>query len=344
MIEKPFRLGLIGAGAVTRELHMEGALASPQAVVTALVDPVVERAERLAWDFGIEPKVAARVEDIFECVDGVVIATPNITHRDIAITCFNAGVPCLIEKPLATTAEDAQAICTAAATAGKVLAVGYTTRFRDEVVLLRQLLQSRYFGAVRRFHYQEGTVGGWTPLSGFVADRKAAGGGVLVTTGTHFINRMLYWFGYPDCSSLIDDSKGGPESHCLAQFQYDDGGKPIEGSLLLSKTVELKPGLVIESERGEVVFPMGRSPLYFFPRDNPTLQTVIAPNGPKLFSAAKSDSQLEIENFIDASRSQSAPLVDGLEGLQSVKLIEELYGHRTALSESWLNPDRSGQD
>lgn len=341
MIEKPFRLGLIGAGAVTRELHMEGALASPRAVVTALVDSVGERAERLAWDFGIQPKVSTRVEEIFDCVDGVVIATPNITHRDIAITCFNAGVPCLIEKPLATTAADAEAICAAAAAAGKVLAVGYTTRFRDEVVLLHQLLQSRFFGTVHRFHYQEGTVGGWNPLSGFVADRRAAGGGVLVTTGTHFINRMLYWFGYPDSCSLIDDSRGGPESHCLANFRYGGGGNAMEGTLLLSKTVELKPGLVIESERGDVVFPMGRAPLYFFPRDNPTLRTVITPNGAKLFSSAKSDSQLEIENFIDACRGKAAALVDGPEGLQSVRLIEELYSHRTALNESWLGKAKS---
>src|SRR5678816_4211963 len=177
---------------------MPGALASPRVVVAALVDPVQSRAEQLARTYGISPKIASRVEDILPHIDGALIATPNHTHKDIALACLNAGIPCLVEKPLATSVADAGAICVAAERAGKTLAVGYTTRFRDEVPLLRDLLQSRHFGAVQRFHYQEGTVGGWSPLSGYITDRKAAGGGVLTVVGTHFIDRMLYWFGYPD--------------------------------------------------------------------------------------------------------------------------------------------------
>ncbi len=333
LVDTPFRLGLIGAGAVTREMHMQGALASERVTVTALVDPVVARAERLAWDFGIRPKIAARVEDILGDVDGVMIATPNNTHRDIAVACLNAGIPCLIEKPLATTTADAEAICEAAAASGRVAAVGYTTRFRDEVVLLKELLDSRHFGSVKRYHYQEGTVGGWTPASGFISDRTAAGGGVLVTTGTHFIDRMLYWFGYPDSASLVDDSKGGPESHCLATFRHTNWGAPVEGTLLLSKIVPLKAGLAIETDRGRVIFPMGRAPLHFLPNDEPRIQTTITRNGPKLFSSVKSDSQLEIENFIDACRGKGPPMVDARAGLLSVKLFEDVYRTRTPLPE-----------
>jgi len=314
-------------------MHLPGALASERLVVAALVDPVLSRAERLARDFGIAPKVAARVEDVFRDVDGVMIATPNNTHRDISVACLDAGVPCLIEKPLATTTTDAEAICAAAERSGKVAAVGYTTRFRDEVVLLKELLDSGYFGAVRRFHYQEGTMGGWTPASGFTTDRAATGGGVLVTTGTHFIDRMLYWFGCPDSSSLIDDSKGGPEAYCLATFRYANGGAPFEGTLLLSKIMPIKPGFVIETEKGTVVFPMGRAPLYFLPRDEPAVRTVIARNGRKLFSTAKSDSQLEIENFVDACRGEAEPMVDARAGFLSVKLVEDTYRRRSALAD-----------
>jgi predicted dehydrogenase len=333
--EIPFRLAIVGAGAVTREMHLRGALESRRVLVSALVDPVTARAERLAWDFGISPKIAARVEDIVKDVDGAMIATPNNTHRAIAVSCLEAGVPCLIEKPLATTVADAQAICAAAEAAGKVVAVGYTTRFRDEVVLLKELLESRYFGRVTRYHYQEGSVGGWTPASGFIADRHAAGGGVLVGTGTHFINRMLYWFGYPESCRLVDDSRGGPDSHCVASFRNATWGDEFNGTLLLSKTVPLKAGLVIEAERGTIIFPMGRAPLHFMPRGESRIRTVIARNGTKLFSTEKSDSQMEIENFVDACGGKAAPMVDGHEALLSVKLIEELYQHRTQLAETW---------
>jgi predicted dehydrogenase len=77
------------------------------------------------------------------------------------------------------------------------VAVGYYMRFRNEVILLKRLLDVGYFGHIRRFHFQHGTIGGWSPLSGYNLDRNASGGGVLVVSGTHFIDLMLYWFGYP---------------------------------------------------------------------------------------------------------------------------------------------------
>jgi predicted dehydrogenase len=316
---------------------MPGALASPQVAVTAIVDSSVERAGQLARDYGVPAKIAARVEDVFSDVDGVVIATPNATHRDIAVSCLNAGIPCLVEKPLATTVADADAMCAAAEKAGKVLAVGYTTRFRDEVLLLHDLLAAHEFGKIYGFHYQEGSVGGWSPVSGYIADKTASGGGVLTVVGTHFLDRMLYWFGYPDRCSLTDDSAGGPEAHCLACFQYTSWGDPFEGTLLLSKTVGLKAGLAIRAERGDIIFPMGRSPLYFQPRSNPSLRTILVPRGPRTFSWDKNDFQLEIENFADACRGKSRPIVDGREGLRSVQLLNALYENRNPLKEAWLD-------
>lgn len=334
MSESLFRLGLIGTGAVTRSMHLLGALASERLTVTALVDPVVERAERLARDFGISPKLAPRVEDVFDHVDGVMIATPNNTHRAIAVACLKAGIHCLIEKPLATTTADAEAICEAAAESGKVAAVGYTTRFRDELILLKELMDAGHFGAVRRFHYQEGSRGGWTPESGFTTDRNATGGGVLVTTGTHFIDRMLYWFGYPDSTSLVDDSKGGPESYCLATFRYP--GRSLEGTLLLSKSMPITSGLAIDTEKGMILYSLGRTPVHFLPHDAPHLRTTIAPGIARRYSATKSDSQLEIEDFIEACQGLHPPMVDARAGLLSVKLVEEAYRNRTLLPDPVL--------
>jgi len=314
---------------------MPGALASPHIVVAALADPVKARAEQLARTYGILPKIAERVDDIIPHIDGALIATPNHTHKDIALACLTAGIPCLVEKPLATSVPDAEEMCAAAQRAGKILAVGYTTRFRDEVVLLHDLLQSRHFGAVRRFHYQEGTVGGWSPLSGYIADRKAAGGGVLTVVGTHFIDRMLYWFGYPSSCYLLDDSEGGPEAHCLATFAYRNSGASFEGTLLLSKTAELKSGLAIDTDRGTIIFPMGRAPLYFEPRDNSRLREILSPRGPRAFPMDKSDAQLEIENFVAACRGEAVPMVDGRQGLLSVRLLSELYRSRRPLPEPW---------
>ena len=55
IMAKTFRLGIFGAGMITKGSHLPAALASAQVEVTALVDPVVDRARALAQSFGIDP-------------------------------------------------------------------------------------------------------------------------------------------------------------------------------------------------------------------------------------------------------------------------------------------------
>lgn len=330
----PFRLAIVGAGAVARVIHLPGVLASPRITIAALVDPVAARAGQLARDFGLSARIATDVDAIADAIDGALICTPNDSHCPIALALLGRGIPCLVEKPLATSVADAERMCQAAEDAGTVLAVGYTTRYRDEVVLLKEVLQAQRFGRVRRFHYQEGTIGGWAAVSGYTLSRTASGGGVLATVGTHFIDRMLYWFGYPDACSLVDDSQGGPEAACLARFHYGNGAEAIEGTLLLSKTFTLKPGLAIETEQGRIVFPMGRSPLCFVADGAPDVVTVLAP-AVRRFPLEKSDAQLQIENFVDACRGRGKPMTDGRQGLLSIRLLQDLYARRQPMAEPW---------
>src|SRR5215469_16729851 len=211
----PFRIAIIGAGEAAAVLHLPAALASDSIEVAALVDPVVERAEALALRYGVRPHIGRSLDDINGKVDGAIIATPNDTHHDVAIACAARRIHCLIEKPLATSVADAEEICRAAAEHGVVVAVGYAMRFHNEVVLLKRLLESGYFGDIRQFHIQHGSLGGWSPASHYNLDKRASGGGVLVVSGTHFLDLTLYWFGYPDECEMFDDAADGPEAHCI---------------------------------------------------------------------------------------------------------------------------------
>ncbi len=187
---KPFRLALVGAGMVTQSSHLPAALASDKVQVVALVEPMRQRAEELARWYGIAPVIVPQVQDVLGAIDGAVIATPNDTHMRIALTCLQAGVATLIEKPLASTYAEGEAIVRAGQASGTVVAVGYMVRFRENILLLDDLLKAGYFGTVRRFAHQAGTIGGWTPMSSYNLSRKATGGGVLVVTGTHIRPRL----------------------------------------------------------------------------------------------------------------------------------------------------------
>src|SRR2546428_6245120 len=147
---KPFRLALVGAGMVTRSSHLPAALASDKVQVVALVEPMRKRAEELARWYGIAPVIVPQVQDVLGDIDGAVIATPNDTHMRIALTCLEAGVATLIEKPLASTYAEGEAIVRAGQSSGTVVAVGHMVRFFVNTFLLEILLIYCDFCSVRR--------------------------------------------------------------------------------------------------------------------------------------------------------------------------------------------------
>jgi predicted dehydrogenase len=337
-----FRLALVGAGLITQSSHLPAALALTTVQVTAIVDPNVPRAEQLARDYGISPLIAPRVEDVLESIDGAVIATPNHTHCAIAIACLERNIPVLVEKPLAATHEEGLKIMAAAQRAEQVVAVAYSTRFRDEIPLLKSLLESGYFGTVRRFVHQFGTPGGWAPLSAYNLNRSAAGGGVLVVTGTHFLDRMLYLWGYPDEATLEDDSLGGPEANCRATFVYYRPGGRIDGTVRYSKTVKLPPGMVVETDRGYVLLGDGdESGIVFREHGRPSIEQVIRPTGPSPYSKDSSIFQRQIEAFVSAVRQKQRPMVNEVEGTESLRLLKQLYANRRPADTEWYKQHRA---
>ncbi len=100
----------------------------PDTELVGVVDADVERGADMAEQFG--GKAFATLDELLEVgVDAVSIAAPTTAHRDLAEQCINAGVHCLIEKPLAGSAEDADAIRNLAEECGVVLMVGHIERF-----------------------------------------------------------------------------------------------------------------------------------------------------------------------------------------------------------------------
>jgi predicted dehydrogenase len=319
---KPFKLAIVGCGKIATA-HVEAALASGTSEVVALVDPARERAEGLAERFNLRPAIATSIGEIGAVADGAVIATPNHTHADLAEQCLSLGISVLIEKPLALNVVEGERICEAARRYGGTVAVGYVSRFRENVRLMACLIRSRYFGRIHRFAYQFGTRGGWAPVSGYNLDRRTSGGGVLVTTGTHFIDRMLDWFGYPEHAILSDDSADGPEANALMHVRYD-GNEGLVGTARFSKTVTMPAGFAMETDRGTVLL-----------RDRPDAPVLLRPaNRPDLESSiylrqaaggvAGDEFVRQLNDFVAAVQGHVPPVVTAEQGLRSLQLLEHL--------------------
>lgn len=335
----PFRLAIVGAGLITQNAHLPTALSLPGLVVTALVDPVLARAKGLVREYGLDALVAGNVEEVMGKVDGAIVATPNHTHRAVAVPLLEAGISTFIEKPLATTVEDGQAILDAAQRGKAKVAIGHYQRFLDAPRLLKRLLNDRYFGHVSRFCHQFGTAGGWPALSAYTLKRESIGGGVLVVTGTHFLDRLLDVWGNPDEVELLDDSYGGPEAHCEGRVRYAVGPfSPLEGLVRYSKCVALPAGLVLETERGTVMLRDGfQDKVVLFPRERPDLRLEITGSPEKVIASELSPNQRMLWDFVAACQDDRSPEVDGEQGLASLKLIRRFYENRQQLADDWTS-------
>ncbi|MBU1702448.1 MAG: Gfo/Idh/MocA family oxidoreductase [Candidatus Eisenbacteria bacterium] len=99
----------------------------PTVDLVGVVDIEPEKAERLARETGCEP--FTHCHDILDRVSAVTVATPTTSHHQVALQCLEAGCHVLVEKPIASTADEAEAMIQKALDADRILAVGHTERF-----------------------------------------------------------------------------------------------------------------------------------------------------------------------------------------------------------------------
>jgi predicted dehydrogenase len=130
------RAGVIGAG-VFGGYHAAKYADMPGVRLTAVLDPHPERAQALAQRHGAEAQ--ADMATFLAGVDVVSIASPAAAHAKAAVAALRAGKCVYVEKPLATSPRDADAIVAEAATRGLVAACGFLERAAFEAIGLFDL-------------------------------------------------------------------------------------------------------------------------------------------------------------------------------------------------------------
>lgn len=188
------RIGLVGAGAVG-VLHAEAAERVPQVVVTAVADVDESAARRLAQVCGAAWYTDHRALLDAGAVDAVLVNTPHARHAGIVVDAAGAGVAVLVEKPLATSLADCDAMAGACADAGVCLAVGHIQHFLPDKVAAFRAIADGAVGAPRLVVDRRSTD--YTPGSrpAWFLDPGLAGGGVLANLGAHCIDRAQWLTG-----------------------------------------------------------------------------------------------------------------------------------------------------
>ena len=151
MTRLPIRVGVVGVGHVgSRHAHIYAAM--PGVRLAAVCDIEADRARRLARSLGCRAFTDAR--ELAGAVDAVSLAIPTSLHAAVGLNLLTHGVHLLIEKPIATTVADADALIREAARRACVLQVGHVERFNAAIrAAMRHLRHPRFIEVHRLSSY-----------------------------------------------------------------------------------------------------------------------------------------------------------------------------------------------
>lgn len=184
------RFGVIGCGTIAYWSHLRALKSLRDAKVTAVADPDPQacvRAQRLCGAAG-----CSSAEELLDRgdVDAVVISAPTALHAALGIAAARAGKHVYIEKPLATSAAEAETLIAAVRQARVFAAVGFNRRFHPLAQLAREIIAAGRIGEVRAVlstfcEPNADSAPAWKRA-------RATGGGVLLDLASHHID-LLRW-------------------------------------------------------------------------------------------------------------------------------------------------------
>jgi len=187
-VTAPLAIALVGAGLIGRA-HLERLDASPDCACCAICDPT-EAAKALAAERALPWFPSPREMLAAMAPDGAIIATPNALHVPQAVACLEAGVPVLVEKPLAESVASAQRLVEAQGRSGVAVLAGHHRRHNPIVKAARKLVQEGRLGrlvAVNSLFLIR------KPDDYFdVAWRREAGGGPVLINLIHDIDNLRF--------------------------------------------------------------------------------------------------------------------------------------------------------
>lgn len=312
------RMGLIGLGSMGRH-HARLIRQTDGMDLVALADP------------GGDPFGVAEGLEIQKDVDGLikqgieaaVVAVPTVFHEEVALKLAEAGVHALVEKPIAPTIEAGERIAQAFEDKGLVGAVGYVERCNAAIVEMRRRIQAGQLGRI----YQISTSR-QSPFPARIADV-----GVVHDLATHDLDLTAWLAGstYERVRAEVSYKAGREHEDMVVA-----SGKLANGTVVSHVVNWLAPfkerKTTVIGERGAFVADTALGDLTYYA--NATVETewdsMAAFRGPsegdvtRYAFAKREPLAVEHENFLRAIRDGESEIVTMHDGVQTLKVIDQL--------------------
>ncbi|TYP76586.1 Gfo/Idh/MocA family protein [Paenibacillus methanolicus] len=320
------RVAIIGCGAITYYRYAPEYASHPEVEIAAFCDVIGDRADGYVQQYGGRAftDYRAMLEEIKP--DLVTVCTPNVFHAEMTIAAANAGAHVLVEKPMATNAEEAEAMIAAARRNGVQLMVGQSQRLMPPHLKAKELLSSGRLGSVLTFRCSAGHKGPETwsvdGRDSWFFRKNEAAMGAAGDLGIHKAD-LIRW--------LLDDEVAEVSAYIS---NLDKAGSDVDDNLVASLRMNSGAlGTLVASW----TYYQGEDNTSIFWCEHGTLKIGFEPDFPVIVQLkdgtvekygvggiATNDNQLRsgvVDSFVDGIRKGNAPFISGEEGLRSLKVI-----------------------
>jgi predicted dehydrogenase len=328
---KPVTLAVMGAGLIGKR-HVEHILGEPSAELIAIVDPS-DVGRVLAAEHGVKwfASFAGMLQT--EKPEGVVIATPNQLHLVNGLEVIAAGIPALVEKPLAVDVSEGSQLVSAADEAGVPLLTGHHRRHNPMIQKAKEIIDSGRLGKIVSVH---GFCWFLKPEDYFDVEwRKKKGAGPVFLNLIHDVDDLRYLCGDVVSVQALEssDTRGNEvEDAAAILLRFKSGALGtinVSDAIVAPWSWELTAGenpayphteescYFIGGTHGSLTVP------YLDVWQNKEKRSWTEPIERERITFEDRDPlTLQIRQFTNVIRGKEAPLVSGREGLETLKVIE----------------------
>ncbi len=323
------RFALIGAG-VFGEMHAKAYSGHPEADFAAVCDLNAERAKAIASQYGAARQCSDWREIASDkTIDAVSVATPDFAHTEIAVALAKAGKHILVEKPLAMTVADCEAIIAAAKSARVKLMVDFHNRWNPPFHEAHRILRAGEIGEARFVSYRLSDTK-YVPFEMVTwADRSS----VLWFLGSHAVDMVCWLIGeWPSrvysVSRRVVLKAGGVDTPDFFQSTLEFPGgavASIENSWLLPET---SPSIVdvkcqVQAGTGAIfIDPTSNGTIVIEGPDKYSYGDVLG--SPVIHGKQQGFLVASIAHFSDCVINDREPLVPGEVGLEVTRVLSAI--------------------
>jgi predicted dehydrogenase len=329
--KKPLGFAVIGCGRIAPN-HGQAISELEDARLVAAADVIKERAVAYTERFGGEPYMSYKEMLGRSDIDVVCICTPSGMHAEIGIAAARAGKHVLVEKPMALSLKDADALIAACRDNGVKLGVVHQNRFNPAVVRLRKALEAGRFGqlnmgtAVLRWHRDQDYYA-QAPWRG----TWAQDGGCLMNQTIHCIDLLQWMMGpvesvYANTATRMRNIEA--EDNAAAVLRFENGALGMIESSVTIFPKNLEETLNVFGATGTAVLggvAVNRIEAWRFGDGEDSEEAVLAEQKADPASVYGHGHKPLIADFIEAVRTGGQPIVPGPEGRKALEIILAIY-------------------